>query len=80
MGEFQKRKANESLSSALAKMGLTADLEIGSGIAPEALGPGATAPSSWGVVPVDELAPRYENPDPPHAAAAMPLEEPEKPE
>lgn len=70
--EFQKKKANESLQQALANMGLSSHLEIGSDGRPTPLGPGATAPSSWANVPAIDNAPKYENPDAPDAAPTEP--------
>lgn len=73
MGELQKQKANETLQQELASIGLMANIDIGSADSPSGIGPGVTSPTSYGVVPAIEQAPRYEEADPDEAVATEPL-------
>ena len=69
MAEFQKRKAQENLSAALAKMGLRGNEEVPSHTGGQAMGPGTTAPSAIAQEGVPDVRHSPEPPAPPAAAA-----------
>lgn len=75
MSEFQNRKAQQELASALGRLGL----QLGPGMNPSAgagipMGPGETAPATLGDLP--QLAPGYLPPEPAEAVPTAPLEPP----
>ncbi|HEX2149715.1 MAG TPA: hypothetical protein VHI31_06050 [Actinomycetota bacterium] len=75
MGEFQKKKAHEDLLSALGNMGLRVSPELNPGTdRSTAMGPGGTAPASWGEIA--GLAPDYLPPSPAEAVPSEPLDPP----
>lgn len=74
MGEFQRQKAGETLLHALASMGLTSSLDIGSEQKPSVMGPGTTTPSSYAEVPAIDQAPRYEQAEPPESTPTEPID------
>jgi hypothetical protein len=76
MAEFQKRKAQEDLSAALASMGLQMRVEASSPSHEKAMGPGATTPSAIAKEGVFDV--RY-SPEPPAPPAAAAPREPDKP-
>ena len=69
MAEFQKRKAQEELTAALAQMGLQVRPEVSSQAGGQAMGPGATAPSAIAQEGVRDVRYSPEPPAPPAAAA-----------
>jgi hypothetical protein len=69
MAELRKRKAEENLSAALARMGLQVSEETPSHPAEKAMGPGATAPSSLAQAGILDVRYSPEPPAPPAAAA-----------
>lgn len=70
MAEFQKKKAHQDLLSALGNMGLGVSPELKpAGDSSFAMGPGGTAPASFGEIA--NLAPDYL---PPAPAEAVPAE------
>lgn len=75
MGEFQKKKAHEDLVSALGNMGLRVSPELKPAAGRSAaMGPGGTAPSSWGEI--SSLGPDYLPPSPAEAVPSEPLDPP----
>lgn len=75
MGEFQKKKAHEDLLSALGNMGLRVSPELKpAGDSNFAMGPGGTAPATFGEI--SNLAPDYLPPAPAQAVPAERLDPP----
>ncbi len=75
MGEFQKKKAHEDLLSALGNMGLRVSPELKpAGDPGSSMGPGETAPASFGEIA--NLGPDYLPPAPVEAVPAERLDPP----